>query len=283
MNNSFSLYGTNYINENRTRRKRNTRSTNRISINNQLYNQNFTDINDNYIRTKNDFLKKIKIKENITSIKSQNKTNNNNTNKIYNNFLINSNHNKYNKLKNNDKNILNNSSMKVKSLSNSDYLKIINNNENKNDKLIHNNNFILKAKNNINSLNKTKGCFRLKNTKKILNFLEFYNINSNKKETEKESNKINMNSISYKTMNNIYENKNKNRNRNKLFYDIKHVKDINSKIINNIEKSEDKIKLKRKQFNKKYKKNALKFFGNEEIKLLKYNGKQMQKKKNRLL
>jgi len=283
LNNSFSLYGTNYINENRTRRKRNTRSTNRISINNQLYNQNFTDINDNYIRTKNDFLKKIKIKENITSIKSQNKTNNNNTNKIYNNFLINSNHNKYNKLKNNDKNILNNSSMKVKSLSNSDYLKIINNNENKNDKLIHNNNFILKAKNNINSLNKTKGCFRLKNTKKILNFLEFYNINSNKKETEKESNKINMNSISYKTMNNIYENKNKNRNRNKLFYDIKHVKDINSKIINNIEKSEDKIKLKRKQFNKKYKKNALKFFGNEEIKLLKYNGKQMQKKKNRLL
>ena len=102
--------------------------------------------------------------------------------------------------------------------------------------------------------------------------MEFYNINTTKsrKELEKESKVINMNSISYKTMNSIYK---KNNNKNKLFYDIKQIKDINNNIVNCIEKSEIKLIKKNKTFQKRYKKNEVKFFGNEDLKLMKNNKK----------
>ena len=106
--------------------------------------------------------------------------------------------------------------------------------------------------------------------------MEFYNINKNKKEPENESNIGNMNSISYKTMNNIYQ---INPDKNKLFFDIEEIKDINSNLNTKIEKSEIKQNLKSKKFNKKYKRNETKLFGNEDIKVIK-NIKKKNKKKS---
>ena len=99
-------------------------------------------------------------------------------------------------------------------------------------------------------------------------------MNSNQKESEQESNIIN--TMSYKTTNNIY---NKDRNKNMLYYDIKRIKDINCNCKDKIEKTETRLNLKSKKFNKKYKQNEIKFFGNEELKLLKNIRKKNKEKK----
>ena len=283
LNNAFSQYGTNYISVTQSKRKRSRKTTKRMSINYPLFKPNSTDINDKNI-TKNIFLKKNKTK-NIINIKAETKNNKNNTNtnKRYNNFLINTITNKFSRLKEkeneNEKDILNFNNKK-KNLSKDilypDNLKIkINNNiKKRNNQLNETEKKFLKTK---NILNKTDQCFNnnIQSSKKILNFMEFYNINSNKKESEKGSYPINMNSISYKTMNNIYD----INNPYKLLYDIKQIRDINSEIVNKIEKSEMKINLKGKEFNKKCKKSEIKYFGNEELKLLKKIEKKNKEKK----
>ena len=283
LNNAFSQYGTNYISVTQSKRKKSRKTTKRMSINYPIFKPNSTDINDKNI-TKNIFLKKNKTK-NIINIKAETKNNKNNTNtnKRYNNFLIKTITNKFSRLKEkeneNEKDILNFNNKK-KNLSKDilypDNLKIkINNNiKKRNNQLNETEKKFLKTK---NILNKTDQCFNnnIQSSKKILNFMEFYNINSNKKESEKGSYPINMNSISYKTMNNIYD----INNPYKLLYDIKQIRDINSEIINKIEKSEMKINLKGKEFNKKCKKSEIKYFGNEELKLLKKIEKKNKEKK----
>lgn len=112
--------------------------------------------------------------------------------------------------------------------------------------------------------------------KKILNFMEYYNINNKikKNDKNKDSDMVNMHSISNKTINNIYQNP------NKLIEDIFKIKDINSKFKCNIEKSSIRLAIKKNKFNKKYKRNEFKFFGNVEEKALKNNKRRHKGTKN---
>ena len=128
-----------------------------------------------------------------------------------------------------------------------------------------------------NFLNKTSGLFNSFNkSKRILNFLEFYNINRIKNELNNndKSNTINMNSLSYKTMNNIYQT---NQSKNKLFFDIKEIKDINTKFKTKIEKTGIKQKIKAKTFSQRYKKQEKKFLANKDIQMIQYIRQKKQK------
>jgi len=126
----------------------------------------------------------------------------------------------------------------------------------------------------LNLANRTGGLFNnWKKNKKILNFMEYYNISMNSKERENESKTINNISKSYKSINNLYQN-----NPNKLVCDIFHIKNINSKFKDKIERSTIKLEIKNKKFNKKYKRSQIKYFGNEDAKILK-NFRRIGKKK----
>ena len=264
LNNAFSEYGSNNnINQNETKNRRNKGNAKRLSLNFSMYKVKNPDISDK--STKNIF-KDIKIKNNKFNIKTISKRNN--VNNIFTNFNKTLN-NKFDKKKEIKKELL-----IYKKRINTISSKILKSNNNKIN--IEINDFIKKRnkitdKTNLN-LNKTDGLFNaFKKSRKRINFIEFYNLN--KKDLEEESNVINI--ISYKTMNNIYQ---KNMNQNKLFYDIKIIKDINNNFKNKIEKTESKLVIKAKKFNKKYKKNKFKFFGNEELKLLKNKKKNKEKK-----
>ena len=290
LNNAFSEFGS-LNNLNQTRLKKSRHSTKKMALNYPLFKLISKDVNSkSHIKINpNLFVKKTKINKNNknnknkTIIKTSNIINTNNSNdkdnnrnkKYYNTFT--SNH-KFPNLKLNKKELIN-----YKNQVNTTSNKFLNNKEYSNPKI---NNIDIKKSNesldkNIitrnNYLNKTSGLFNnINKSKKILNFMEFYNINKNKKEPENESNIGNMNSISYKTMNNIYQ---INPDKNKLFFDIEEIKDINSNLNTKIEKSEIKQNLKSKKFNKKYKRNETKFFGNEDIKVIK-NIKKKNKKKS---
>ena len=270
LNNAFSQYGPNHLIENNPRIKATRRQTKRPSINYTLFKPINTNINDSN--------KGIKIKILKNSIlKKKNEINirlNNDLNQPFYNNLFNStdNFNNFPKMAESKKDLVF-AKNKINTISS----KLLNadiKNKNIINNIINqrNNNYIIEKLNLKTSyiLNKTDGLFN--RSKKILNFMEFYNINTTKsrKELEKESKVINMNSISYKTMNSIYK---KNNNKNKLFYDIKQIKDINNNIVNCIEKSEIKLIKKNKTFQKRYKKNEVKFFGNEDLKLMKNNKK----------
>lgn len=126
----------------------------------------------------------------------------------------------------------------------------------------------------LNLANRAGGLFNnSKKNKKILNFMEYYNISMNSKERENESKTINNISKSYKSINNLYQN-----NPNKLVCDIFHIKSINSKFKDKIERSTIKLEIKNKKFNKKYKRSQIKYFGNEDAKILK-NLRRIGKKK----
>ena len=268
LNNAFSEYGSKYMNKSQLKRIKSRSNTKRMSLNFSLYkirNSITSDkLSNNYLnmKIKN---KPINLKTSLTENDKKNIEIN-----IFNKTL----NSKLPKKKEIKKDLL-----IFKNNINAISTKIINPNK-KNIKI---NNCIIKRndireedkfKTNL-SLNKTDGLFNtFKKSRKRINFIEFYNINSNKKEAEKESNMIN--TISYKTMNNIYQ---KNRNQNMLYYDIKRIKDINYSCKNKIEKIETKLSIKSKKFNKKYKHHEIKFFGNEELKLLKNNrGKNKEKK-----
>ena len=83
-----------------------------------------------------------------------------------------------------------------------------------------------------------------------------------------------MNSLSYKTMNNIYQT---NQNKNKLFFDIKEIKDINTKFKTKIEKTGIKQKIKAKTFSQRYKKQEKKFLANKDIQMIQYIRQKKQK------
>jgi len=286
LNNAFSEFGS-LNNLNQTRLKKPRHSSKKMTLNYPLFKLINKDVNSkSHIKINpNIFVKKTKINKNNknkTTIKASNiiNTNNstdkdNNRNKNYYNTFT-SNH-KFPNLKLNKKELIINKNQ-VNTTSN----KFLNSKEYSSPKMNINNKKINESldKNIItrnNYLNKTSGLFNnINKSKKILNFMEFYNINKNKKEPENESNLGNMNSISYKTMNNIYQ---INPNKNKLFFDIEEIKGINSNLNTKIEKSEIKQSLKSKKFNKKYKRNETKFFGNEDIKVIK-NIKKRNKKKS---
>ena len=270
LNNAFSQYGPNHLIENNPRIKATRRQTKRPSVNYTLFKPINTDINDSNKGIKIKILKNSKLKrKNEINIRL-----NNDINQPFYNNLFNStdNFNNFPKMTESKKDLVF-AKNKINTISS----KLLNadiKNKNIINNIINqrNNNYIIEKLNLKTSyiLNKTDGLFN--RSKKILNFMEFYNINTTKsrKELEKESKVINMNSISYKTMNSIYK---KNNNKNKLFYDIKQIKDINNNIVNCIEKSEIKLIKKNKTFQKRYKKNEVKFFGNEDLKLMKNNKK----------
>ena len=270
LNNAFSQYGPNHLIENNPRIKATRRQTKRPSVNYTLFKPINTDINDSNKGIKIKILKNSKLKKkNEINIRL-----NNDLNQPFYNNLFNStdNFNNFPKMTESKKDLVF-AKNKINTISS----KLLNadiKNKNIINNIINqrNNNYIIEKLNLKTSyiLNKTDGLFN--RSKKILNFMEFYNINTTKsrKELEKESKVINMNSISYKTMNSIYK---KNNNKNKLFYDIKQIKDINNNIVNCIEKSEIKLIKKNKTFQKRYKKNEVKFFGNEDLKLMKNNKK----------
>ena len=267
LNNAFSQYGPNHLIENNPRIKATRRQTKRPSINYTLFKPINTDINDSNKGIKIKILKNSKLKKKNIRL-------NNDINQPFYNNLFNStdNFNIFPKMTESKKDLVF-AKNKINTISS----KLLNA-EIKNKNIINNiinqrNNNYINEKLNLKTsyiLNKTDGLFN--RSKKILNFMEFYNINTTKirKELEKESKVINMNSISYKTMNSIYK---KNNNKNKLFYDIKQIKDTNNNIVNCIEKSEIKLIKKNKTFQKRYKKNEVKFFGNEDLKLMKNNKK----------
>ena len=270
LNNAFSQYGPNHLIENNPRIKATRRQTKRPSVNYTLFKPINTDIIDSNKGIKIKILKNSKLKrKNEINIRL-----NNDINQPFYNNLFNStdNFNNFPKMTESKKDLVF-AKNKINTISS----KLLNadiKNKNIINNIINqrNNNYIIEKLNLKTSyiLNKTDGLFN--RSKKILNFMEFYNINTTKsrKELEKESKVINMNSISYKTMNSIYK---KNNNKNKLFYDIKQIKDINNNIVNCIEKSEIKLIKKNKTFQKRYKKNEVKFFGNEDLKLMKNNKK----------
>ena len=270
LNNAFSQYGPNHFIENNPRIKATRRQTKRPSVNFTVFKPINTDINDSNKGIKIKILKNSKLKrKNEINIRL-----NNDINQPFYNNLFNStdNFNNFPKMTESKKDLVF-AKNKINTISS----KLLNadiKNKNIINNIINqrNNNYIIEKLNLKTSyiLNKTDGLFN--RSKKILNFMEFYNINTTKsrKELEKESKVINMNSISYKTMNSIYK---KNNNKNKLFYDIKQIKDINNNIVNCIEKSEIKLIKKNKTFQKRYKKNEVKFFGNEDLKLMKNNKK----------
>ena len=270
LNNAFSQYGPNHFIENNPRIKATRRQTKRPSVNFTVFKPINTDINDSNKGIKIKILKNSKLKKK----KEINIRLNNDLNQPFYNNLFNStdNFNNFPKMTESKKDLVF-AKNKINTISS----KLLNadiKNKNIINNIINqrNNNYIIEKLNLKTSyiLNKTDGLFN--RSKKILNFMEFYNINTTKsrKELEKESKVINMNSISYKTMNSIYK---KNNNKNKLFYDIKQIKDINNNIVNCIEKSEIKLIKKNKTFQKRYKKNEVKFFGNEDLKLMKNNKK----------
>jgi hypothetical protein len=270
LNNAFSQYGPNHLIENNPRIKATRRQTKRPSVNYTLFKPINTDINDSNKGIKIKILKNSKLKrKNEINIRL-----NNDINQPFYNNLFNStdNFNNFPEMTESKKDLVF-AKNKINTISS----KLLNadiKNKNIINNIINqrNNNYIIEKLNLKTSyiLNKTDGLFN--RSKKILNFMEFYNINTTKsrKELEKESKVINMKSISYKTLNSIYK---KNNNKNKLFYDIKQIKDINNNIVNCIEKSEIKLIKKNKTFQKRYKKNEVKFFGNEDLKLMKNNKK----------
>ena len=270
LNNAFSEYGSKYMNKSQSKRIKSRRNTKRMSLNFSLYkikNSITSDI------LNNNYLKNMKVKNKPINLKTSSTKNDKKSNitiNIFNKTL----NNKLPKMKEIKKELL-----IFKNNVNTISSKIINPNKKNikiNNCIIRRNDISEEDKFKINlSLNKTDGLFNtFKKSKKRINFVEFYNINSNKKEVEKESNMIN--TISYKTMNNIYQ---KNSNKNMLYYDIKRIKDINYNCKNKIEKIETKLNIKSKKFNKKYKQHEIKFFGNQELKLLKNNQYKNKKKK----
>lgn len=268
LNNAFSQFESNDLNDNALKRGKN-RGLTKMSLNFKYLNLINKELDDKNINI-NNVIKNKKIKsQNIFNIKIISK--NHKKNNIYNNTFNNTIGNLFPKKKENKSKIMspiNISSKKLNLNSSKDLIK-------KND-IINKKN--IKFDNKIRTnyvLNKTEGLFHsIKNSKKILNFQEFYNLNTNsKKELKKESDINNINTISYKTMNNIQPNIIK---QNKLYYDIKEIKDINSKILNKMEKSEVKSNRKSKRFKLRYHKSENKFFGNEDIKIIKSN-----RKKNR--
>jgi hypothetical protein len=242
-------------------------------------NKSINKIDNNILAQK---LKNKKTKYNNIKLTLKNKSNDINfddnnmiNNKFYNTFNNNLNH-KIPSLHETKKSLIN-YNKQVNALSsttlNKEYNKynstdITNSNESMDNKKYHTRN---------NFLNKTSGLFNSFNkSKRILNFLEFYNINRSKNEQNNndKSNMINMNSLSYKTMNNIYQT---NQNKNKLFFDIKEIKDINTKFKTKIEKTEIKQKIKAKTFHKRYKKQEKKFLSNKDIQIIQYIRQKKQK------
>ena len=275
LNNAFTQYNSNALNDNQSK-IRNRGFSKRMSFNFKYYKLINQDINDKNIDI-NNVMRKIKIKNNnLLNIKNSSK--NNKIDNIYSYTFNNTISNIFPKMKENKTKIIIPKN-KINLLSSKKLdLNISKNFINGND--INTNNIKLTDKNKIitnYALNKTDGLFNsFKNSKKILNFRDFYNLNTNsEKELKKESNISNIFSKSYKTMNNINQN---NMNQNKLYYDIKQIKDINSQFVDKMEKSEIKLNQKSKKFRLKYKKSKNKFFGNEDIKLIKSNRKKNKKK-----
>lgn len=288
LNNAFSEFAKVNINQvNPTKLKKYRHSTRKISLNYPIFklvskdknNKSINKIDNNILAKK---LKNKKTKYNNNKLILKNKSNDINfddnnmiNNKFYNTFNNNLNH-KIPNIYETKKSLINynnqidafSSTTLNKGYNKYNSTDISNSNELVDNKKYHTRN---------NFLNKTSGLFNSFNkSKRILNFLEFYNINRSKCEQNNndKSNTINMNSLSYKTMNNIYQT---NQNKNKLFFDIKEIKDINTKFKTKIEKTEIKQKIKAKTFHKRYKKQEKKFLSNKDIQIIQYIRQKKQK------
>ncbi len=287
LNNAFSefAYGNHAV---PTKLKKYRLSTRKMSLNNPILKMINKDINKkNIISINNSNLEKtIKNKNNNNNnnkyknlnLKTTDKSNDSNienkyiiNNKFYNTFnnIISHKYPDMNKTKNSllsYNSQVNNISKKIlnKEYMYNKYNNIDIDNKNSNESMDSK-----KYKTRNNYLNQTSGLFNsFSKSKKILNFLEFYNINRDRiGSKDNKSNTMNMNSISYKTMNNIYR---VNPNKNKLFFDIKEIKDFNATFKTKIEKLGKKQKIKAKTFHKRYKKHQTKYFGNDDIKIIKY-------------
>ena len=273
LNNAFSPYSTNYRKDNQPKRRRSKGNTKRKTLRFPLYKAISQDKSEKSKNSINNFLKRVKNPANIKFISKYKSKDIYST--TFNNFT-----NKLPKLNENKKDLLINKN-KINNLSSN----ILNININYNN--INTEKNIIKKRNNFynelnilknnNMLNKTGDLFNnFKKSKKILNFIQFYNKNTTKKEIDKESNIINIKSLSFKTTKNMNQD---NKNKNKLYYDIKEIKDINSIFKNKIEKSEIKLNLKSKKFKKRCKRNEIKYFENEDLKLM----KNKLKKKGKIL
>ena len=265
LNNAFSPYTTNYRKDSQPKRNRSRGNTKMMTLRFPLYKAINQDKNDKSKNSINNFLKGI---NNPIDIKGISKYK---IKDIYSNTFNNLTNNKLPKLKENKKDLLINKK-KINSLSSNIINININfNNINTEKNIIKKRNSIFNEKNRLKAnkaLNKTDDLFNsFKKSKKILNFIQFYNKNTCKKEPEK-SNTISIKTLSFNTTNNILQN---NMNQNKLYYDIKEIKDINSIFKNKIEKTEIKLNLKSKKFKKRYKKNEIKYFENEDLKVMKNN------------
>ena len=287
LNNAFSEFAKVNIDQvNPSKIKKYRHSTKKISLNYPIFkliskdkDKNNKSINkmDNIIVAKKLKNKKMKYNNIKLTLKNDINIDDNNmiNNKFYNTFNNNLKH-KIPNLHENKKSLLNYNNQ-INTLSsttlNKEYNKynntdITNSNESIDNKKYHTRN---------NFLNKTSGLFNSFNkSKRILNFLEFYNINRIKNELNNndKSNTINMNSLSYKTMNNIYQT---NQSKNKLFFDIKEIKDINTKFKTKIEKTGIKQKIKAKTFSQRYKKQEKKFLANKDIQMIQYIRQKKQK------
>lgn len=298
LNNAFSEFKTHFLRSNKSRMKK--QNTRRI-LNRPLKDPiSHTEINyyknpilarlDNtkYSNKEKDISSNNNSNNNKTSINLRTASNNKNSKTLYGNTFNSFNHNiilkKFSKM--NNKKIIdflnenNNNSTLTKTIIKVTPQKLNTNSNNLNSKAILKLGDAKRKETDLrlfNLANRTWGLFNSsKRNQKIINFMEYYNISKNSKEKESQSKTINTNNISksYKTMNNLYK-----KNPNKLVCDIFHIKDINSKFKDKVERSSIKLELKNKKFNKKYKRSELKFFGNEDVKILKNLRRKGRKKK----
>ena len=303
LNNAFSEFKTHFLRNNKSRiKKQNSRRFQLINspFKNPISKISHTEIN----YYKNPILARLgntkfsnkdkndKSNNNKTSMNIRTSINNKKTKTLYGNTFNSFNHNitlkKLEKMNNrnikdilSENNINNNNSSLTKTIVKDTPQRLNNDSSNFNSKTLLKLSESRKKEPDLRLLNfssRTGGLFNSsKRNKKILNFMEYYNISMNSKERENESQTINTvynnNSRSYKSINSIYQS-----NPNKLVSDLFHIKDINSKFKDKVERSTIKLELKNKKFNKKYKRSEIKYFGNEDVKVIK-NLRRMGRKK----
>ena len=291
LNNAFSEFKTHFLRNNKSRIKRN--NTRRY----QLINSPFKNPISKISHTEINYYKNPKLARmdntKYSNKEKDSKSSNKKTKTLYGNTFNSFNHNialkklpKMNNINirdilndNNNKNNNNNSSSLTKTLIKDTSKKMVTNSSNFNSKTLLKLNESKRKEVDLKLLNlenRTGGLLnRSKRNKKILNFMEYYNINNNLKERENESKTININnnSKSYKSISNLFQN-----NPNKLVSELFHIKTINSNFKDKVERSTIKLEIKNKKFNKKYKRSEIKFFGNEDVKVIK-NLRRMGKKK----
>jgi hypothetical protein len=287
LNNAFSEFKTHFLRKNKSRIKR--PNTRRLQLINSPFKNPISKISHTEVNYyKNPILATKYSNKDKDGNSNINKTlnnigtfvNNKKTKTLYGNTFNSFNHNitlkKFSKMNNknirdflNENNNNNNSSL-TKTLTKDTPQKLNTDSSNFNSKTLLKLSDSRKKETNLgllNLANRTGGLlYSSKRNKKILNFMDYYNISMNSKERENESKTINTNnnSKSYKSINNLYKS-----NPNKLVCDMFHIKNINSKFKDKVEKFNIKFEIKNKKFKKKYNRSQKKYFGNDDAKILK--------------